>query len=265
MPNPFPPPLQKENELVLFGGEWYDSDRDKTHVYADLFVFNTDKATWRKVVSPKGPLPRSSHQAVATKHHLYVFGGEFTSLNQEKFRHYRSAGLGREWDRLGGGCGPAIIHPCIPPRGGADAVARGRESACSERAAPPGSQSSGRARAPTRSSPAHSAATCGGSALPTGAGSSCPFGAGPARGVGTACCSIAAGSCCLGGFGTRGRSRGTTTTSGPLTWRRCGGSAWAPARRGPAGPAPAAAASWRSTATTCLSLAASPSSKVGVG
>jgi hypothetical protein len=28
--------LQKENEVVLYGGEWYDSERDKTHVYSDL-------------------------------------------------------------------------------------------------------------------------------------------------------------------------------------------------------------------------------------
>lgn len=26
--------LQKENEVILFGGEWYDSDKDKTYVYS---------------------------------------------------------------------------------------------------------------------------------------------------------------------------------------------------------------------------------------
>jgi hypothetical protein len=72
----------------MFGGEWLDSEHDKMHVYADLYVFNADKLTWRRVVSPGGPQPRTSHQAVVTRHHMYVFGGEFTSLNQEKFRHY---------------------------------------------------------------------------------------------------------------------------------------------------------------------------------
>lgn len=72
----------------MFGGEWYDSDRDKMYAYADIFVLDVDKQRWRRVVTPGGPLPRSSHQAVATKHYLYVFGGEFTSLNQEKFKHY---------------------------------------------------------------------------------------------------------------------------------------------------------------------------------
>lgn len=80
---------QKENELILFGGEWYDGERDRTHVYADLFVLDVEKVAWRRIVSPKGPLPRSSHQSVMTKYHMYVFGGEFTSLNQEKFRHYK--------------------------------------------------------------------------------------------------------------------------------------------------------------------------------
>ncbi len=37
---------------------------------------------------PCRPLPRTSHQAVCTRTALWVWGGEFTSLNQEKFRHY---------------------------------------------------------------------------------------------------------------------------------------------------------------------------------
>ncbi|RMZ55199.1 hypothetical protein APUTEX25_005477, partial [Auxenochlorella protothecoides] len=104
-------PSQKENELILFGGEWYDSEKDKTHVYADLFVLDVEKVAWRRIVSPKGPLPRSSHQSVMTKYHMYVFGGEFTSLNQEKFRHYND--LWRlnladwSWEQLPGRGGPS--------------------------------------------------------------------------------------------------------------------------------------------------------------
>ncbi|KFM23343.1 Kelch domain-containing protein 4 [Auxenochlorella protothecoides] len=105
------PSQQKENELILFGGEWYDSEKDKTHVYADLFVLDVEKVAWRRIVSPKGPLPRSSHQSVMTKYHMYVFGGEFTSLNQEKFRHYND--LWRlnladwSWEQLPGRGGPS--------------------------------------------------------------------------------------------------------------------------------------------------------------
>jgi len=72
----------------MFGGEWLDAERDKMHVYADIYIMNTDKMTWRRVISPGGPLPRTSHQAVVTRAYMYVFGGEFTSLNQEKFKHY---------------------------------------------------------------------------------------------------------------------------------------------------------------------------------
>lgn len=52
--SPPPPPLQKENEVILYGGEWYDSDKDKTHVYSDVYVLNVEKQTWKRVVSPNG-------------------------------------------------------------------------------------------------------------------------------------------------------------------------------------------------------------------
>ena len=58
------------------------------HVYTDIYVVNPEKQVWKKITSPGGPLPRTSHQAVVTRAYMYVFGGEFTSLNQEKFRHY---------------------------------------------------------------------------------------------------------------------------------------------------------------------------------
>lgn len=77
-----------DKEIIMFGGEWYDGDKDKMHVYADIYIVNPEKMTWRTVLSPGGPLPRTAHQAVVTRAYMYVFGGEFTSLNQEKFRHY---------------------------------------------------------------------------------------------------------------------------------------------------------------------------------
>lgn len=35
------------------------------------------------------PAPRSGHQAVIVKGCMYVFGGEFTSPNQERFHHFK--------------------------------------------------------------------------------------------------------------------------------------------------------------------------------
>ena len=45
-------PLQKDNEVILFGGEWCDDL--KVHVYADAFVLNVDKLSWKHVISPNG-------------------------------------------------------------------------------------------------------------------------------------------------------------------------------------------------------------------
>lgn len=63
------------------------------------------------MVSPKGPLPRSAHQAVAHKGFMYVFGGEFTSLNQEKFKHYgdfwRLSLADWSWEQLPSKGGPS--------------------------------------------------------------------------------------------------------------------------------------------------------------
>ncbi|KAI3933446.1 hypothetical protein MKX01_022025 [Papaver californicum] len=52
----------KETELIIYGGEYYNGNK-----------------TYRIC----------AHQAVAWKDHLYIFGGEFTSPNQERFHHYK--------------------------------------------------------------------------------------------------------------------------------------------------------------------------------
>lgn len=49
-----PPVPQKENEVILYGGEWYDGERDMTHVYSDVYVLNVDKQAWKRVISPNG-------------------------------------------------------------------------------------------------------------------------------------------------------------------------------------------------------------------
>ncbi len=44
--------LQKDGEIALFGGEYFDSATDRQLVYGDLFVFSCSKERWRKVVIP---------------------------------------------------------------------------------------------------------------------------------------------------------------------------------------------------------------------
>uniref|UniRef100_A0A9I9DYK0 DUF4110 domain-containing protein n=1 Tax=Cucumis melo TaxID=3656 RepID=A0A9I9DYK0_CUCME len=77
----------KETELILYGGEFYNGT--KTYVYGDLYRYDVEKLEWKVISSPNSPPPRSAHQAVAWKNYLYIFGGEFTSPNQERFHHYK--------------------------------------------------------------------------------------------------------------------------------------------------------------------------------
>ncbi|KAK9823375.1 hypothetical protein WJX72_002326 [[Myrmecia] bisecta] len=97
--------------ILLFGGEWYDGKKDQTHTYSDFYAFNPEKQTWQQIKIPKSPPPRNAHQAVVHKKYLYVCMGELTSLNQEKFKHYRD--LWRlnleeyEWEQLPARGGPS--------------------------------------------------------------------------------------------------------------------------------------------------------------
>jgi hypothetical protein len=68
-------------ELLLLGGECED-EAGKTRVFSDLYRYEAAKNRWSLICSPGAPPPRSAHQAALHKHHLYVFGGEFTSPNQ---------------------------------------------------------------------------------------------------------------------------------------------------------------------------------------
>eukprot|EP00960_Hanusia_phi_P002780 82417-Hanusia_phi.AAC.1 len=79
----------KDNEFFLFGGEYYNGER--VFVYNHLFRLKDNKGvlTWSQVTSPNTPKPRSSHQAVASRSHLYIFGGEFTSPSQMQFYHHK--------------------------------------------------------------------------------------------------------------------------------------------------------------------------------
>ncbi|KAF7805992.1 Kelch domain-containing protein 4 [Senna tora] len=103
----------KETELILYGGEFYNGN--KTFVYGDLYRYDVEKLEWKLVSSPNSPPPRSAHQAVAWKNYLYIFGGEFTSPNQERFHHYKDFWVldlkTNQWEQLN-------LKGCPSPRSG---------------------------------------------------------------------------------------------------------------------------------------------------
>ncbi|CAD5185576.1 unnamed protein product [Musa acuminata subsp. malaccensis] len=92
----------KDTELILYGGEFYNGN--KTFVYGDLYRYDVEKNEWKLISSPNSPPPRSAHQAVAWKDHIYIFGGEFTSPNQERFHHYKDFWMldlkTNQWEQL---------------------------------------------------------------------------------------------------------------------------------------------------------------------
>ncbi|OSD05064.1 galactose oxidase [Trametes coccinea BRFM310] len=84
-------PCPNGNHLWCIGGEFF-SDDGKAHFYSDVYRYSPEKNEWRKFVSPTCPGPRSAHAVVATPAgggKLYLFGGEFSSLYQNSFHHYR--------------------------------------------------------------------------------------------------------------------------------------------------------------------------------
>ncbi len=78
-------PSPISDELIMFGGQYYDGQTQ--HVFGDTYRWNFTKNEWRFVESSPSPNPRSCHQAVVHKHHMYVFGGEHSTIRQ--FYHFR--------------------------------------------------------------------------------------------------------------------------------------------------------------------------------
>ncbi|KAG1751993.1 hypothetical protein EDD22DRAFT_850622 [Suillus occidentalis] len=77
------------------------------YFYNDVYRCDPGEDEWRKFVSPTCPGPRSAHAVVASaagggKH--FLFGGEFSSLHQNTFHHYRDFWCfdisTHSWDRL---------------------------------------------------------------------------------------------------------------------------------------------------------------------
>ncbi|CAE6469542.1 unnamed protein product [Rhizoctonia solani] len=77
------------NYLWCIGGEYF-SDDGKAHFYNDVYRYSPEKNEWRLYTSPTSPSPRSAHAVVpspANGGQLFLFGGEFSSLNQTTFHH----------------------------------------------------------------------------------------------------------------------------------------------------------------------------------
>ena len=77
--------------LVLYGGEHYDGRT--THVYNNLYLFDTRKCEWKEVSCPSQPVARSAQQAVVMLRGegeplMYVFGGEYQSPSATQFYHF---------------------------------------------------------------------------------------------------------------------------------------------------------------------------------
>ncbi|KAK7038834.1 Kelch repeat-containing protein 3 [Paramarasmius palmivorus] len=87
------------NYLWCIGGEYFSEDGR-----AYFVGFQTDQDEWRKFVSPTCPGPRSAHAVATTHNKIFLFGGEFSSLHQTTFHHYRDFWCfdiaGHDWERI---------------------------------------------------------------------------------------------------------------------------------------------------------------------
>ncbi|KAH7102188.1 galactose oxidase [Auriculariales sp. MPI-PUGE-AT-0066] len=82
-------PCPSGNYIWMIGGEYFSED-NKAYFYADVYRYTPDKDEWRLFTSPTRPNPRSAHAVAASpKGLLFLFGGEFSSLHQTTFHHYR--------------------------------------------------------------------------------------------------------------------------------------------------------------------------------
>lgn len=82
----FTPIPGSSDEFLIFGGEFYEGSA--VVIYNDTYRFNIKKKEWRVLDSPTiAPPPRCSHQCVATRDAIYLFGGEFATIHQ--FYHFR--------------------------------------------------------------------------------------------------------------------------------------------------------------------------------
>ncbi|KZT19732.1 galactose oxidase [Neolentinus lepideus HHB14362 ss-1] len=105
-------PCPSGNYLWSIGGEFFSED-NKAHFYNDVYRYSPEKDEWRRYISPTCPGPRSAHAAVASPAgggKIWVFGGEFSSLHQTTFHHYRDLWCfditTHQWERIDTGIIP---------------------------------------------------------------------------------------------------------------------------------------------------------------
>lgn len=123
-------PLPGEGgEAYLFGGEWYNGRT--ASFYSDLYKVNLALSEpgkpvhWRRLYhaggGTLGPPPRSSHQAVSFNSALYVFGGEWMSEDQRRYRQLDDLWRfdGYRWKRIESPSGPCERsgHRCCVANG----------------------------------------------------------------------------------------------------------------------------------------------------
>lgn len=116
------PVTTRDGEILLFGGEAYDG-RELTF-YSDLYRLNLHSAEagkilpWEKLYSSvplvPGPEARSSYQAVSWDKFFYIFGGEWSSRDQRRYRQFNdlwrfdtTGSPGTRWERLDAQDAPA--------------------------------------------------------------------------------------------------------------------------------------------------------------
>jgi len=99
-------------EIIFFGGEFYDGK--KTLLNNDFLLYNIKRSEWTQMFSPAGPPARSSHQAVAVTQNggeLWIFGGEFVSLSESQFFHYKDLWCfhfsSKRWEKVTVSGGPS--------------------------------------------------------------------------------------------------------------------------------------------------------------
>lgn len=71
--------------MLLTGGEF--NDGASITVFNEMFRWSVDRNEWRLIESINAPPPRSSHQTVLFREKVYLFGGEFATL--DSFYHYK--------------------------------------------------------------------------------------------------------------------------------------------------------------------------------
>ena len=98
--------------ILLFGGEYYDGA--KNLFFNDSFALQMDSSgaySWSLLNCENKPGTRSAHQVCEWSEQLFVFGGEWSSQNGQKFKLYDDLWkldlTNQVWEKIGSSaCGP---------------------------------------------------------------------------------------------------------------------------------------------------------------